>query len=237
MLNLYITSPRQKEGKTFLTAGLAATMQSLGYSTSVYKPIQTCGIEKNGFMQSPDITYVKTVDPYIKTHFTYLYKGNVEPLVASELENECIDIDYINSEFNKISCVSDCTIIDGDRGLLSPLAQSTQTIDMIKKMQTPILFSVTPREDCINDILSCIYIAQEKGALVRGVVINDITNDCSNTLLNSMTRVIEEYTSVKILGLVSHMLGKIRPEDLISTVLNGVDIENIFDVKIEKLQL
>ena len=45
MLNLYITSSNRKEGKTFLTAGLAATMQSLGYSTAVYKPIQTGGIE------------------------------------------------------------------------------------------------------------------------------------------------------------------------------------------------
>ena len=54
MLNLYVTSANRKEGKTFLTAGLAATMQSLGYSTCVYKPIQTAGIEINGFMQSPD---------------------------------------------------------------------------------------------------------------------------------------------------------------------------------------
>ena len=75
MLSLYITSANRKEGKTFLTAGLAATMQSLGYSTCVYKPIQTAGIEINGFMQSPDLTYVKTVDPYIDTHFSYLFKS------------------------------------------------------------------------------------------------------------------------------------------------------------------
>ena len=62
MLNLYVTSTNNKDGKTFLTAGLAATMQSLGYSTSVYKPVQTGGIELNGFMQSPDLTIVKSVD-------------------------------------------------------------------------------------------------------------------------------------------------------------------------------
>ena len=52
MLNLYITSTEKKCGKTFITAGIAATMQSLGYSTTVYKPIQTSGIEING-----DTTY------------------------------------------------------------------------------------------------------------------------------------------------------------------------------------
>ena len=72
MLNIFITSSEKKSGKTFITAGLAATMKSLGYSTCVYKPIQTNGIEINGFMQSPDLTFVKTIDPYINTHFSYI---------------------------------------------------------------------------------------------------------------------------------------------------------------------
>ena len=58
MLNLYITSGNKKDGKTFLTAGLGATMQSLGYVTSVYKPVQTAGLEVNGFTQSPDLTVI-----------------------------------------------------------------------------------------------------------------------------------------------------------------------------------
>lgn len=237
MLNLYITSSNRREGKTFLTAGLAATMQSLGYSTSVYKPIQTNGIERNGFMQSPDLTYVKTIDPYINTHFSYLYKSNMEPLIASELENEPIDIELISQEYKKITSTSDCTIIDGDCGLLSPIAPNIQTVDMVKKLQIPSVFVVTPREDSINDTLLSIYTAQEKGLEIRGVIINNIMEDCPKNLLNAIPRVIEEYTNIKILGLISHIDGKISPEDLITNVLNGVDIESIFDVKIEKLEL
>ena len=71
MLNIYVTGVEQNSNKIYVTSGLAATMQSLGYSTSIYKPIQTSGIEINGFMQSPDLTYIKTIDPYINTHFTY----------------------------------------------------------------------------------------------------------------------------------------------------------------------
>lgn len=237
MLNLYITSSNRKEGKTFLTAGLAATMQSLGYSTSVYKPIQTNGIEHNGFMQSPDLTYIKSVDPYINTQFTYLYKSNLEPLIASELENDPIDVELISREFFKISGASDCTLIDGDCGILSPIAPSVQTADLVKRLQIPLLFVVTPREDSINDTLLSIYTAQEKGLEIRGVVINNIQEDCPKNLLNAIPRVIEEYTNVKILGLISHIKGKMSPEDLITSVLNGVDIESIFDVKIEKLEL
>ena len=82
-----------------------------------------------------------------------------------------------------------------------------------------------------------IYTAQEKGVEIRGVVINNISEDCPKSLLNAITRVIEEYTNVKILGLISKLDKKFSPEDLITTILNGVDIESVFNVKIEKLDL
>ena len=149
-------------------------------------------------MQSPDLTYVKTVDPYIKTHFSYLYKSDMEPLIASELENEPIDIELIQREYLRITSTSDCTILDGDCGLLSPIAPCIQTVDLVRKLQTPVIFVVTPREDSINDTLLSIYTAQEKGLEIRGVIINNIKEDCPRDLLNAIPRVIEEYTNVKI---------------------------------------
>ncbi len=119
---------------------------------------------------------------------------------------------------------------------MSPLSASAQTCDLVKRMQVPCLLIVTPREDSINDALLSIYTAQEKGIEIRGVIINNINEDCSKTLLTSITRVIEEYSNVKILGLMPHLEGKIVPEELITGILNGIDIESIFNVKIEKLE-
>ena len=235
MLNLYITSANKKEGKTLLTTGIAATMQSLGYATSVYKPIQTSGKELNGFMQSPDLTLVKTIDPYINTHFTYLFKSNSEPLIAAENENDFIDIDLIQKDYQRIISTSDCTIIDGDSGLLSPLAPNVQNSDLIKKLQIPVLLTISPTENAVNDALLTIYTAIEKGINLRGVVINNIGTDCSTERLTAITRIIEEYSSVQILGLLPHIENKITPEELITSILNGIDIESIFNVKIEKL--
>lgn len=236
MLNLYVTSANRGDGKTFLSAGIAATMQSLGYTTSVYKPIQTGGLEINGFMQSPDLTFIKSIDPYINTHFSYLFKEKTEPLVASEIENDPIDLDLIFNEYRRIIVNSDCTVVDGDGGLLSPLAQETQTVDLIKRLQLPTLYVVTPREDAINDTLLSLYTAEEQGIDIRGVVINNIAEDCQKTMLTAITRVIEEYSNTTILGLLPRINGKIVPEDLITAILNGIDIESIFKVKIEKLE-
>lgn len=236
MINLYVASGRKKDGKTFVSSGLAATMQSLGYSTSVYKPIQTAGIEINGFMQSPDLTLIKSIDPYINTHFTYLFKTDSEPLIAAETENEYISLDTIHSDYLKIINESDCTVLDGDGGLMSPLAPSVQTVDMIKRLQVPVLLVTTPRENSINDTLLSVYTAQEQGIEIRGVVINNITDDCPKSRLTAITRIIEEYTNAKILGLIPYLGEKVMPEELITGILNGIDIESVFNVKIEKLE-
>lgn len=235
MLNLYITSANKKDGKTFVSAGIASTMQSLGYSTSVYKPIQTAGIEINGFMQSPDLTVIKSVDPYINTYFSYLFKSKTEPLIAAEEENEHIDLEFITNEYARIINTSDCTIIDGDCGLLSPLAPTYQTCDLIKKLQIPVLLVITPREDTINNTLLSIHVAQEKNIDIRGVVINNIKENCPKNKLTAITRIVEEYTNTNILGLIPYLGEKIVPEELITGILNGIDIESVFKVKIEKL--
>ena len=237
MLNLYITSPTKKEGKSFITAGIAATMQSLGYRTAVYKPYQTGGIDIHGFMQSPDLTYVKTLDPYIDTHFSYLYKGKGDVLSVSEAENNEIDLDFVFKDAKKFAMTSDCIILDGEGGILSPIAPSAQNIDLINKLQVPILFVVTPNENSINNILLSIYAAQENGAVVNGVIINNIEEGSDNKQLTTLVRVIEEYSDMKVLGMVPNMGKDVQPEDLITGILNGVDIESVFNVKISKLEL
>ena len=235
MLNVYVTSTIHNEGKTFLTAGLAVTMQSLGYNTNVYKPVQTAGIEMNGFMQSPDLTYIKTLDPYIGTHFTYLFKNDTEPLIAAEKENKYIDLDLILSDYKKINEKSDCTIVDGEGGILTPVAAAEQNVDLIKKIKCPVVFAVTPDKNAINNTLCSIYAALDKKVKIRGVIINNIKEDCPKELLTSITRVIEEYSGVNILGLLPAVKRVDAPEEIINNMLNGVDIEGIFGVKIEKL--
>lgn len=236
MLNLYITSTIKKEGKTFLASGIAATMQSLGYKTAVYKPIQTSGIDIKGFTQSPDLTFIKSIDPYINTEFSYVFKSDVVPLIAAEIENQYIDLDLIQKDYQRVSGVSECTILDGDNGILTPIAPEQQTLDIVKRLQLPLLFVVTPRKDAINDTLLSVQAAYEKGVDVRGIVINSIKEDCPKTLLTSITRVVEEYSNAKILGLLPYIGEEFAPEDLITSVLNGVDIESIFGVRIEKLE-
>jgi len=237
MLNLYVTSPNKKEGKTFITAGLAATMQSLGYRTSVYKPFQCGGLENKGFMQSPDFTFIKTIDPYIETHFSYLFKESGDVLPVTEADGNEIDLDFIFKDAKKFALSSDCILVDGEEGILSPIASGIQNVDLINKLQVPLLFVINPNENSVNNILLSIYAAQQNGITVNGVVINNIKENENNKIITNLIRVIEEYSDIKVLGMVPNLGKNVVPEDLITGILNGVDIESVFNVKISKLEL
>lgn len=239
MLNIAIVGSDINVGKTFITAGLAATMQSLGYSTCVYKPIQTGAIEKNGFAQSPDLVFVKTIDPYIKTTSSYLLKQPASAVIAAEAENITIDRTVIKKDFKEIQKSCDCTIIESTGGIMTPLGPNFLVSDMIKDLDIPIAIVTRPDSGIINQTLLTINHAESKGINIRGVIINGIPEKTNDIDLKNTPRLIEEYTNTKILGILKRFpqSDKLDPNILITDILNGIDIENLFDVKIAKLEL
>lgn len=239
MLNIFVTGTDIQVGKTFITAGLAATMQSLGYSTCVYKPIQTGAIEKSGFAQSPDLVFVKTIDPYIKTASTYLLKEISSPIIAAETENIIINRTDIVKEYEAIKKESDCVIVESTGGIMTPLAPNYLTSNLINDLELPAVVVVRPDEGIINQTLLTINHAESKGIKVRGVIINAIPERTTSIDLKNAPRLIEEFTNAKILGIVKTFspAKKTDPNTLITEILNGIDIESLFDVKIAKLDI
>lgn len=238
MLNIFVTGIDDNVGKTFITAGLAATMQSLGYSTCVYKPIQTGAIEKNGFAQSPDLTFVKTIDPYIKTFSSYLLKENTVPVIAAEAENVVINKNLIKKDYENISKDYDCTVIDGVGGVMTPIAPNFLTFDLIKELGIPVIVVVKPDSELINKTLLTINCLASNKIKIRGVIINKYPEKTNDNDIKTAPRLIEEYSDAKILGIVKDFQdAKINPNDLITDILNGIDVESVFNVKIDKLDI
>lgn len=239
MLNIFVTGIDINVGKTFVTAGLAATMQSLGYSTCVYKPIQAGAIEKNGFAQSPDMVFVKTIDPYIKTFSSYLLKQLATPVIAAESENIIIDKNVIRNDYEAIIKEHDCIIVEGTGGVMTPLAHNFLVSDMVKELELPVVIVISPSLGMINQTLLTVNHLVSKGVKIRGVIINNFSEKNKDIDIKTAPRLIEEYSDAKILGIVRNFedVKKINPNDLITDILNGIDIESVFNVKIAKLDV
>lgn len=239
MLNVFITGSDINVGKTFISAGLAATMQSLNYSTCVYKPIQTGASGKNGFMQSHDLLFVRNIDPFIKTYSTYLLKDFASPVISAENENIVIDRNLIKSDFETIKKENDCAIVESTGGIMTPISKKYLVSDLINTLDIPVVIVIKPDVGTVNQTLMTINHAQSKGINIRGIIINNYPEGNVDLNLRSAPRLIEEYTDAKILGIIKHFsdIKQITPSDLITNILNGIDIESVFNVKIAKLDV
>lgn len=237
MLELFVTASEQNSGKNFITAGLAATMQSLGYSTGVYKPVECGAVEKNGFLQSSSLAFVKFADPNIKTYFSYLLKANASPLVAAAAEKTVIERDVILQDYQSLIDRYECFILDGTEGLAAPYGKNFLEEDLIKCLDIPLLMVVSAKTSSINNIIMSINHANSKGITLRGVIINDYPEETDDMNIKLLPRLIEEYSDTKIMGILPY-LGSwldVNPNDLIENILTGVDLEGIFQVRIAKL--
>ena len=166
-------------------------------------------------------------------------KNQAIPLIAAELEHTYINKDVIFQDFASIKREFECTLIDGTMGLATPLADKFLEQDLVKMLEVPVLLVVSPSENSVNNTLANINQAVASGVKIRGVIINDCPEVIHDLNIKSMPKLIEKYTDTKILGVMPHIenLKKINPNDLISNVLTGIDIESVFDVKIAKLEL
>ena len=239
MLELYVSGTEQNSGKTFITAGLAATMQCLGYSTSVYQPVQTNAIEKNGFVQAPDLAYVKFIDPYIKTYFSYLLTSNAAPVLAAGFSGIEIKRDKILQDYEQIFRESECIITDGCQGITAPLSVDMLETDLIKALGLPVLIVISPEKTSVNNIIMTLNYAKSLEIPVRGVILNEYPDDTTDLNVKNLTRLVEEYTDAKVLGIMPHLenLRNIKPDDLITNILYGIDVESVFNIKIAKLSM
>lgn len=236
MLELFVSTAEQNSGKNIVTAGQAATMQSLGYSTGVYKPVDCGAIEKNGFIQSLDLAFVKFVDPNIKTYFSYLFKTFASPLVAAAAEKIAIDKNVILQDFQSLIDRNECLIVQGNDGLATPYGKNFLESDLIKCFDMPMLFVVSPNMS-VNNIILSINHAISEGIKLRGVLINNYPAATEDVNIKLLPRLIEEYSDAKIMGILPIIENymTVNPNDLIENILMGVDLEAVFQVRIAKL--
>jgi dethiobiotin synthetase len=235
MLELFITGTEQNQSKRYVTAGLALTMQSLGYSVGVYKPVGTGAIALGGALKAPEIVLINYLDSYINTYSTYTFAGKEDPIVAAYANKTHINPVQIIQDYQNIANAAEIMLTEGTNGLSTPLAKGFLEEDLIRGLNLPVLFTVSGEKTPVNSVIMAINRANALGMAVRGVVINDFPIGTTDLNIKTLPGLIEEYTDVRVLGVLGRIPGNINPNDLISTIITNINIESILQMKIAKL--
>lgn len=238
MLDVFVSGLTKQSGKTIVTAGLAATMQSLNYSTCVYKPIQTGANSLNGFLQSQDLALVKRIDSNITTSVSYVFEGDKSPLIAAyEADSIKIDLNNIYNDYHSVVKMTECHIVEGSNSISCPICEKTTEADLIKYLGVPTVLVVNAKMSKIDDVILGINYMYSHHISFLGVIVNDYCENLNNIEDRYFPQLIKEYTDSDILGILPHYdnIESLTPETLIEDVLNKIDIEKVFGLKIAKL--
>ena len=238
-MQVFVTGTDTDIGKTVITAGLAAVMQSLGYKAGVYKPFQSGAKEKNGFLISPDLSYVKQLDFYVETLCTYLLKPPTAPYIAAEIDGVNINLSTVRRDFETMKQNCEVMLVEGAGGLMVPVTKDGLMVDVAKMLDIPVVIVVRPNLGTINHTLLTINQAKAAGLDIAGVIINRYPLQTNDIAIKTAPRLIEEYSDVDILGIVPEIpdFRYVKPGALINIFVNSIDIEKIFRIKIPKLNL
>ena len=235
-MNIYVTGVEKGCGKTVISAGIAAVMQSLGYNAGVYKPVQTNAVDKGNYLLSPDLAFVKMLDPHITTHSSYMLKSNAISAFACKEENVNIELKKIIQDFTILENKTDTLLVEATGGLMYPLNDRFFSYQIPQEFKLPVLYVINPSNDTVNNYLNEINTAKVLGLDIVGIIINKFQVYSENPEIKSFPSVIEKYSDAKVIGLIRNFKGNsVQTNVLINEILNGIDFEDVFRMKIPKL--
>jgi dethiobiotin synthase len=194
--DLFVTGTDTNVGKTVLSALLCAALDR-----HYWKPIQTGtseGSDRDAVMTYAGLSETQTFSE------SYRFEQPVSPHLAARMAGARIDLDTIVRPSTDSRLV-----IEGAGGVLVPINERDLMIDLMLRLNAPVLVAARTSLGTINHTLLSVRVLREAGVRVKGVVMIGAANDENR-------RAIEYYGDVAVLGWIP--------------VLPGIDREQLIGV-------
>ena len=184
-MKVFVTGIGTGVGKTIVSAILCEA-----FKADYWKPIQA------GNLKDSDLMRVKKLVSNRQTVFhpeVYRLKLAASPHHAAAIENEKIELEKIS-----LPKTSNHLIIEGAGGVLVPLNQNELMIDMIDRMNLPVIIVSHHYLGSINHTLLSAEALRSRGLHILGIVFNGDENKATEQVILRMSKL--------------KMLGRIKKE-------------------------
>ncbi|MGB1204885.1 MAG: dethiobiotin synthase [Chitinophagales bacterium] len=182
MKKYFVTGIDTEIGKTVISAILTEALQA-----DYWKPIQS------GDLENSDSHTIRRLISNTKTHIhqeAYRLKTPASPHYAAQLDNVTIDLNSI-----KMPHTTNNLIVEGAGGLMVPLNRNDLMIDLIEKLQLPVILVSKNYLGSINHTLLSIKLLQNRNIKLKGIIFNGPT-------VPSTEDIILHHAQVPCLGYV-----------------------------------
>ena len=200
MKNIFITGVDTDIGKTFVSVGICLLKESENKKVGYFKPFQSGAYEKEGKLIAPD-PYELEKYSSIPSKYSYLFKGEVSPHLASILDNVEVDMNKVKYDLENFSKDKDFVVIEGAGGLYCPAVKGKLFSDIIKELNLETIIVTTPHLGRLNHTLMTLECAKINNIKIKGIIINKIPKNMTLSEKNFIKE-LKLFSDVEILGAI-----------------------------------
>lgn len=162
---IFITATNTEIGKTYTTVRLMRAFSEMGFNVGVVKPIET-GVEDTPADGALLLQELKRLNPKawamdIDDVVPVQMALPAAPFVAKGVSS--IDWHAIDTAVEAMDAVCDVCLIEGAGGLLVPVDETYDMIDMIRRFHAKALLVSHCRLGCINDLRLSLEALRSRG--------------------------------------------------------------------------
>lgn len=205
---IFITGTDTGVGKTVVTGGIALALRKRGIDVGIMKAIQTGCYQKGNKIIPPDseflISLTGTEDP-IDLVTPYRFTHPLAPLAASRLERQDIDIEKILDAYLELSKRHDMVIVEGTGGILVPVTRELFVLDIIKRLDIPVIVVARSGIGTINHTLLTVRYAIHCGITISGIIINQAADKQISEGEKQNPKIIMELSGIPVIGVIPYM--------------------------------
>ncbi|SFD38275.1 dethiobiotin synthase [Bacillus sp. UNCCL81] len=213
----FVTGIDTNIGKTYVTAQMVNCLQNKGIDAIPYKPIQSGVVNINNRLIGEDTAYYKENLELTEEHDyygTYTLKTPVSPHLASKLEDVYIDEHVILEKYKQLENKHDVVFVEGAGGVAVPLKENFGTIDLIKRLNLPVILVTSLKLGTINHtVLTTEYLKSHQINLM-GLLINKVPSVMGEMEKDNLV-MLEKLTGHNILGVIPEQMDSFTETSII----------------------
>jgi dethiobiotin synthetase len=203
---IFITGTDTGVGKTFVGAGLVATLRERGIDVGVMKPAETgCVLRKGVLVPRDALKLMKAggVDDPLDLVNPYRFRDPLAPASAAAHAGKTIGIKRIVSAFRMLARKHAYMVVEGAGGIMVPLTSNHQYLELAKVLNLPVLVVARPGLGTINHTLLTVMALRSFKLHIAGIVINHRSKKRPGLADRTGPPFIERLSGVPIVGHVS----------------------------------
>jgi dethiobiotin synthetase len=211
MKGLFIAGTDTGVGKTFFTCALAQALMGDGIDVGIFKPVQSGSPREDPEGDACLLRDQTGITDPLDLICPAAFKAPLAPLAASGLEGITLPPDWYLPGLIELSSRHSMVLTEGAGGLMVPITDKLLMIDIIQRINMPVILVARPYLGTINHTLLSLEALKNRRIRTLGVVVNGIT--VTSQELESL-EFIEEFSGIPLLGTLPRLEKGIKSKDL-----------------------